>query len=326
MGKEVLKQLAGLEDVNLTVFDKKSGRTVKTFSPYSRQIEICYGDLRDEKDVEKVCMQKDMVIHLGAIIPPLADQDPELAYNVNVVGTRNLIHSLKNHSMGVFFLYASSVSVYGDRLDNPMIKVEDSLKPSEGDEYAKTKIEAEKEVRESGLDWSIFRLSAIMGVDNHKATELMFHMPLPTLMEIASPIDTGRAFVNAIYKKAALSGRIFNLGGGETCRITYRDFLSRAYEIFGLGNLDYPAKAFAEKNFHCGYYSDGDRLEEILEFRNDTIETYFENLRYSVSSLQKIITGVFRKKVKSQLLNRSEPFKAYNEQDKKLIQRFFKVA
>jgi nucleoside-diphosphate-sugar epimerase len=326
VGKEVLRQLAGLDDVELTVYDKKSSQAVKTFSPYTEKVNICYGDLQDKEETDRVCRDKDVAVHLAAIIPPLADLNPEHAHNVNVVGTKNLISSLKNHSKDAFILYASSVSVYGDRLDNPMIMVGDPLQPSEGDEYAKTKIEAENIIMESGLDWSIFRLTAIMGTDNHKASELMFHMPLPTLLEIASPEDTGRAFVKAIRKTGELSGRIFNLGGGEGCRITYREFLSEAYRIFGLGELDYPEKAFAEKNFHCGYYADGHHLEEILEFRKDSMETYFDNLRNSVSSIQKIITGLIKKKVKSKLLNKSEPFKAFNENNEELIQRFFRVA
>ncbi len=326
VGREVLKQLAGLDDVELTVYDKKSSQAVKIFSPYRGKVNISYGDLQDAKKTDLVCREKDVVIHLAAIIPPLADLEPELANNVNVEGTRNLINGLKKYSKDAFVLYSSSVSVYGDRLDSPMIRVEDPLQPSMGDEYAKTKIEAEKLISESGLTWSIFRLSAIMGVDNHKATELMFHMPLPTLLEITSPEDSARAFVNAIDKSRELSGRIFNLGGGENCRTNYQEFLSESYRIYGLGKLDFPEKAFAEKNFHCGYYADGHHLEEILEFRKDSIETFFKNLKSSVSLVQRVITGLIRKKVKSQLLNKSEPFKAFNENNKELIQRFFRVA
>ena len=39
-----------------------------------------------------------------------------------------------------FFVYSSSISVYGDRLQNPNIKVTDSLLPSQGDEYAAVRL------------------------------------------------------------------------------------------------------------------------------------------------------------------------------------------
>lgn len=68
--------------------------------------------------------------------------------------------------------------------------------------------------------------------------------------------NTGRAFANAIDFQGQLENRIFNLGGGEDCVISYRSFLATMFEAFGLGDSSFPQKAFAEKNFHCGIMSD----------------------------------------------------------------------
>jgi len=232
-----------------------------------------------------------------------------------------LIRFLEKHSPNAFLIYSSSISVYGDRLENPFIKVNDILKPSEGDEYAKTKIEAENIIKNCKLDWSIFRLSAIMG--DHKISKLMFHQPLKTSLEIATPVDTARAFVNAIDKQKQLSKKIFNLGGGEKCRIIYDSFLSRSFKIYGLGELDFPLKTFAEKNFHCGYYDDGDELNNILNFRNDTLESYFEKEKQKISNFKRIIISIFKKPIKMYLKKQSEPLIAYTNKDKKLMLHFF---
>ena len=93
----------------------------------------------------------------------MTDEKPTLAHQVNVVGTQNLLQSLEKHSPQAFFFYSSSVSVYGDRLDDYLIKTTNSLRASEGDKYAETKIETEQLIQASQLDWSIFRLSAIIG-------------------------------------------------------------------------------------------------------------------------------------------------------------------
>ena len=269
----------------------------------------------------KVCYDKDVVIHLAAIIPPLADEKPELSYQVNVLGTENLINLLELHSPNAFFLYSSSISVYGDRLHNPMITIQDTINPSEGDEYAKTKILAEKIIQNCKLDWSIFRLTAIMG--GHKISKLMFHQPLKTSLEIASPEDTARAFANAMDKQEQLSKKIFNLGGGENCRIIYDDFLSNSFKIFGLGKLDFLPKTFAEKNFHCGFYEDGYVLDNILNFRKDTLTNYFENEKSKVSLFKKAIISIFNKPIKKYLQRQSEPLAAYVDQDMKMIQHYF---
>ena len=322
VGYEVLKQLCKQHDkFEITVFGTQSKRSLKNLSPYKDQIEIVYGDLSKSDDVKKACSNIDFVIHLAAIIPPLADEKPELAFKVNTTGTENLVRNLELLSPKAFFLYSSSVSVYGDRLKTPMINVGDPLLPSEGDEYALTKIEAEDIVRNSKLDWSIFRLTAIMG--NHEVSKLMFHMPLETSMEIATPRDTARACVLAVNNQAQISKKVFNLAGGESCRTTYQEFLTRSFEIFGLGKPDFPDKTFAEKNFHCGFYEDGDELENILHFRRDSLEDYFKMEKEKVPAWKKGMTYIVNKPVKWYLLKISEPYKAFNTNDTKMIQRYF---
>ena len=153
----------------------------------------------------------------------------------------------------------------------------------------------------------------------------MFHQPLKTSLEIASPEDTARAFINAIDKQEELSKKIFNLGGGEKCRIVYDEFLSRSFKTFGLGKLDFPPKTFAEKNFHCGYYEDGYVLNNILNFRNDTISGYFQNQKSNVSSLKKMIISIFNRPIKKYLQRQSEPLAAYVKQDTKMIQRYLRT-
>lgn len=325
VGKRVLEKLCECDTFNIIAFDVKNKRTQSFYRPYQNQIKIKYGDLSKKEEIEPICKNIDFVIHLAAIIPPLADKKPNLAQQVNVIGTQNLIRSLEIHSKNAFFLYASSVSVYGDRLENPQIRTNDPLIPSKGDEYAKTKIEAELLVTQSKLDWSIFRLSAIMGTGNHKATGLMFHMPLATSLEITTPQDAARAFVNALNKKELLSKKVFNLGGGEKCRTTYQDFLSKSFSILGLGQLDFPEYSFAEKNFHCGFYADGDQLDNILKFREDTIDAYFVELENSISPIKKSATYLLKKQIKKYLLTLSEPYNAYKKKNTPQLQHYFNV-
>ena len=321
VGYETLLQLMEFGNYNITVFDKKSDVSVKRLSPFSDRIEIIYGDISNTNDVKKIAANKDAVIHLAAIIPPVADDFPELAKKVNTEGTRILIEQLELQSPNAFFIYSSSISVYGDRLHTPYIEVGDRLLPSKGDEYAVTKIFAEKNIQNSQLDWTIFRLAAIMG--GHKMSKLMFHQPLDTSLEIATPQDTARAFVKAIAKQSALSKRIFNLGGGESCRISYKAFLERSFKMFGLGALNFPDKAFAEKNFHCGFYKDGDDLENILHFRQHTLNDYFEMEKAKVSPLKKAAASLFKAPVKWYLLKQSEPYEAIKNDDKAQKDLFF---
>ena len=323
VGKEVLNQLIIKDQYDISIFIQKSSKNIKLINNYKSNIHVIYGDISNAADVALIEQKYDSIIHLAAIIPPTADDFPEKAYRVNVDGTKNLIQIIEKKCPNAFFMYSSSVSVYGDRLSNPEINVGDSLNPSFGDEYGKTKIEAESLVQNSKLKWTIFRLCAIMGVQNHKMSKLMFHMPLATSIEIATPEDTARAFVNGIEKKEQLSNQIFNLGGGEKCRITYRELLERSFKIYGLGKLDFPDKTFAEKNFHCGFYTDGHDLEKITSFRNNDLDYYFKMNQKGIPSIQKFLTFLLKKPIKYFLKKQSEPLKAHKENNKQLKERFF---
>lgn len=323
VGSALLKLLSNNNSYQVTAFDLKNKRSVKSLKKFKDKISIVYGDLCDKNAVYSVCKDKDVIIHLAALIPPKADLYPDLAYAINVQGTQNIIDAILEHGKNTFLLYSSSVSVYGDRVKTPFIKASDLLCPSEGDHYGATKVEAERRIQSQLRDWSIFRLTAIMGTENHKMGEIMFHMPLNTLMEIASPEDTALAFVKAVERRELLNQKIYNLSGGASCRISYQDFLQRSFDAFGLGKLDFPANAFAEKNFHCGYYADGDQLNEILQFRNDSIETHFDKLNQSIPPIQRILTSIFRKIIKRKLLTLSEPYQGYLDKDAKIMAHYF---
>lgn len=324
VGYEVLKQLVSQKDrFEITVFDLKTPKSEKLLEKFKDDIRLFYGDISDPDTTIEASEKQDFVIHLAALIPPAAYKNKVFTEKINAGGTQNLIANLEKYSPGAFFAYSSSVATYGDRLTDYYIKVTDPLKPSLGDYYAETKIMAEKAVRNSKLRWTIFRLSAIMGAENHKISGLMFLMPLETPVEITTPEDTARAFVNAIDHKDELQGRTFNLGGGEKNRIVYSGLLQKSFDIYGLGKLNFPEGAFAERNYHCAYYADSDDLENILHFRRDTMDTYFQKVKASVPAFQRLITKMVGNIVKKSLLAKSEPYAAFKSDDKEKMKLYF---
>lgn len=309
VGLAVTRALLARGDVDMTVFDQDSPGGRKRLAPMGAQITRVLGDIANPDDIAAACKDQAAVIHLAAMIPPAADHHPDQAERVNVEGTRNLIRAVEAASPGAFLLFASSISVYGDRVESPDIRVGDPLIPSEGDHYAETKIAAEGLVKASTLDHAIFRLTAIMG--GHKVSPLMFHMPLDTTMEIATPADVARAFAAAIDHRADLSGQVFNLGGGPACRIRYDDFLNRSFAAMGLAGLRFPEGSFATRNFHCGAYADGDVLNSILGFQTETLEDHFSDLAASAPSVQKRLLTALRPLIAFWLVRQSEPLRAW---------------
>ncbi|MCH2229485.1 MAG: NAD(P)-dependent oxidoreductase [Crocinitomicaceae bacterium] len=321
IGIEILKKLSPL-DHEITILARRSKKNTKALKQF-KNVKIIYGDITSQEDVNQACKNQDYALHLAAVIPPLVDEKPALADKVNLEGTRNIINGLEKHSPNCFLIFSSSVTVYGDRINTPVISINDPIQTTKWDKYGQAKIESEKLIQNSSLDWSIFRLSAIMGIGNHKVSKILFHVPLNTIMEIATVDDTSRAFAKSIGKRKVLNKQIFNLGGGKDCVITYQAFLNRAFKSFGLGNAEFPNKTFAEANFHCGEFSDSDKLEEILKFRKDNIDSYFEQFKASVPRIQRFLTIPFSPIIKYFLGRISEPRKAIKENNKEDIQRYF---
>ncbi len=311
VGFETLKELIRHNDLyETTVLAKNSRKHHRLLKKLENRAKVFYGDIRDKKTTDAIAKNIDFVIRLAAVIPPLADAEPELTEQVNLGGTTNLIESTEKFSPEAFFLYSSSVAVYGDRLNNPWIKVGDKVKASRGDEYAKTKIKAEKIIEACSLNWSIFRLTAIMH-PRQKFDPLMFHMPLETKMEICTTRDTAYALVQAIENSGRLNKKIFNLSGGEKCRVTYRDFLGTCLTNSGLGKNAFPDAAFAKADFHCGYYKDSHELNDILGFQRDSIDDYYSHFKNGLGKTKPILASIFRPVIIRYFLHKSDPYRRF---------------
>lgn len=307
VGLSTLKELLD-KDYSIRVFEVYNRKNRKIAKKFKNRIEITWGDLRNKEDVNIAIQNQDIIIHLAAIIPPLADANPELAESVNVEGTKNILDSMKKQLHKPKLLFTSSVAVYGDRRYNPMIEVTDPLAPSKGDYYAITKITAEKLIRESGVAFAIFRLTYITSIDKLNMDPLMFHMPLDTSIEICDTKDVGLALVNAI-ECDEVWGETFNLAGGKECRITYREYLNDMMEIFGLGRNFLPEEGFAKKDFHCGFMNTK-KSQNLLKYQKHTLEDYYKDVKRKIGPKKHLMPAI-KWMIRLNLLKRSEPYKRH---------------
>ena len=113
VGLEVLKELYQHKKwYQVKVLERNTPGILRKLKPYRKDFKLIMGDLCDPDILQKATSDIDFVIHLAAVIPPLADREPELAEKINVDGTRLLIHSVEKQSPAAYFLYTSSISIY----------------------------------------------------------------------------------------------------------------------------------------------------------------------------------------------------------------------
>ncbi len=82
----VIALVQSLSDVDKVLFD------------YQEQgwLTLLEGDLIDPSVVAYGVKKADVVLHLGAVVSPLADQHPQWAMRVNITGVHNLVRAVRS--------------------------------------------------------------------------------------------------------------------------------------------------------------------------------------------------------------------------------------
>lgn len=82
-------------------------------------------------------------------------------------------------------------------------------------------------------------------------------------------------------------GHIYNVGGGESCRVSCYEMFSEMFALIGIKDLSCIIESnwFARRNFHGQYYLDSDKLEAYLNFRSHGIKYFYNTYIDSMGSL-----------------------------------------
>ena len=229
------------------------------------------------------------MLHIAAFVSPAADYHPKQAMKTNYGSTQNIIRAIFELGQQdvTRLVYIGTVAETGDRM--PPIhwgRVGDPIKPSMFDYYAVSKVAAERLVIESGLKhWVSLRQTGIIGKAMSEIEDaIMFHNCFDNVLEYCSDRDSARAMKNlcAFFHDGTLDesfwGHIYNIGGGESCRVSTYEMYRIMYGAIGLTKLDYmlSPKKEATRNFHGQYYLDSDKLEQYLHFRSDSMQYFYD--------------------------------------------------
>jgi len=115
------------------------------------------GDILTPDSLAAAVQDVSAIVHLAALF---RTPDEDQIWRVNLHGTRNLISAAQDHAPDARFLLASTSNVYNPDTPHPG-REDDNVHPTLA--YPASKIEAEKELRASGLNWAILRLPFIYG-------------------------------------------------------------------------------------------------------------------------------------------------------------------
>lgn len=291
MGWAGFQELLAKGKFNIRLLARESKKNRKKLSPYASdpRVTVIWGDLTRYEDVLRGVEGADYVLHVGGMVSPAADYYPEKTLKVNVTAAENVVKAIlaQPNASEIRTVYIGSVAQYGDRnppchwggADEPQI-------PAKYDMYALSKIRSEEIFAKAGLArWVSLRQSGILypgilSVVNPTA----FHVPMRGVLEWATIEDSGRLLAQVCedWVPEDFWNKAYNISSGGQYRMTNYEFMTRMLGALGLPGPEkvFEPQWFALKNFHGMWYTDADRLDEILHFRSYTpVDEYFSAMK-----------------------------------------------
>lgn len=157
--------------------------------------EAAYGDLSSGEGIQEALRGADTVIHLAGVTKALSPAD---YYTGNARATRNLAGALSGHPTRL--VHVSSLAAIGPSMDgNPV--AEDAV-PHPLSHYGKSKLEAERAVRELAPDAVIVRPPVVYGPGDTDVFQLLKSISKGLVIQIAG----GERWFSAIYVKDLVDG------------------------------------------------------------------------------------------------------------------------
>jgi UDP-glucose 4-epimerase len=157
---------AGFIGSNIAEHLVRSGKSVRVFdnfltgkrrnvANFERDAEILEGDLRDPEQVRRAVTGVRCVLHLAALPSvPRSIAEPQLAHDINVTGTLNLLIAARDAGCRRL-VFSSSSSVYGD---SPTLPKHEGMPPAPLSPYAVHKLTGEHYCR---IFWKLYGLETV---------------------------------------------------------------------------------------------------------------------------------------------------------------------
>ena len=291
MGWAGFQELYRKGKFNIRLLARDSKKNRKLLAPYisDPSVAIVWGDLTKYEDVLEGVTGSDYVLHVGGMVSPVADYYPEKTLKVNVSAAENVVKAIlaQPNASEIKAVYIGSVAQYGDR--NPPYHwggADEPQTPAKYDMYALSKIRSEEIFASAGLaHWVSLRQTGILypgilSVVNPTA----FHVPMGGVLEWATIEDSGRLLAQVCedWVPEDFWNKAYNISSGEQYRMTNYEFMTRMLGALGLPSPEkvFEPQWFALKNFHGMWYTDADKLDEILHFRSYTpVDEYFATMK-----------------------------------------------
>ena len=287
IGLLVIKYLLAEGKYEITALDLKNKTVVQRMKKYRKRINVIYGDVNDRVLIEALVKDHDYIIHLASALPPLSDMKKGLSDAIDYASTENIVKTINYYNPKCHLFMASTTSMYLDKKD---ATVRSKIDTDKIGYFATSKYNAELLIKEKISNWTVYRIPLVL--NNPKIDRFMYHGNKADMMDVVTKEDAALAFVIGLKYSKELNKKIFNI---RTDSIKYERLLNNVLYLYGTSIKYLATRIFLEHDFYSPMTKDGDNLDELIHFRNDSIMEYYSRLK-RIGKKRKIARWLTRKK------------------------------
>jgi nucleoside-diphosphate-sugar epimerase len=271
---------AGSVGKELAVAFAQSGYNVSIFDiPVANftgleQFKIVKGDISNSKTVQEAVNNTDIVLHLAALLPPVSEADRTKTFMVNTEGTVNLVDAVKADGNKARMIFTSTVATYGDSTaTNPPLRVDHPQQPNTL--YSESKVKAERYILNSGIPYTILRVSGVVLPVLADPPEWPF--TADQRVEFINRADVVTALFASVVQEQA-TNKILNLAGGKSWQMLGQQFVEQYFSI-----LDIPPEdaIYSERPIYGDWY-DTTESQHLLDYQRTSFQNFLELLDKAV--------------------------------------------
>jgi nucleoside-diphosphate-sugar epimerase len=288
LGQTCIKQ-ALVQGYEVSTFDIDSPNNRKAAAAinHTQALRCFWGDIRNPADIKQALEDVDAVLHHAAVLPPVTDKAPELAYSINVKGTELLIEAIQQLKRKITLLYPSSLTVFGNKQNMPPPRTTQETTQA-SDNYTDHKLQCEQAINNSTLPFVIFRVGVSVGAElqstDKKTLAAMLSVKANNRLEYVHPEDVALAMINAIGNTAS-HGKTLLLGGGKQCQVYQRDLINAT---LGAAGLRFEDHELGTEDYYTDWL-DTSESQALLKYQTINFEQFQQQMYHKLRFIRPLI-------------------------------------
>lgn len=290
VGEYVIKYLLSEGRYEITAVDIKNKKTLNKLKRFRRRVNVVFGDVTDRILIEALVKDHDYVVYLASAMPPLGNIKSGLSASIDYGGCENVVRAINYYNPKCHLFLASTTSVYKE-VENPSVKSKINL--SKTDYFEKAKLDCEKLVKEKLKNYTIYRIPLVLS--NPLEDAFIYDLENREIDYITKE-DCAYAFVKGISYSKELNKKTFNLGSKDT--VNYKTLRENILLRTGINAKYVLSRIFLSKDYKSPVCSDKNELEDLIKYRNDSLNEYYKRLKMRVKKRK------FRKWIAKMLIER----------------------